>query len=1038
MKRVLLGSVPILAVLALLINFMGDGVPTAQAVVAFEVQKPNPVPGVDNGDMRDTEWANFGTVLTVTVTDSDYAAGGSRDGGPGDLADIRVESDEFDTEDLLFDAVVEAADTGVFTATFVIDENETALIGDIVTGATCPSVGGIGTAATANCVHTDDDDFILIIFETNANVELRSFQVDIENEIPDIRGLEPEHDSVVDDSRVDIAAEITDADSGIPTPEDLPDGDTDDEYTTILFLRSTEGQCLDETTGPRDGLLRSAPNVRTTVAEIIAADCNGDGDADIELLEVASEDDFDDIDDGFAVDTRFTLADGANYITVLAFDAAGNYRVLDVDRSDEDVVMAKITVDEQEPAIDVARTGVTWDSADDKYDDARDYIQIVFDDATDLDSNSIQRTDVIVEGHDVRRVQWFDLDPEEIDGGPGSSGAPHAWKDRPEDFDGTKFVPTGAECKVTAASLADHAGGVGAETFVTDVNGDGIVNVNDVVIQAFCQDDDLFVDGDYDYTVANRNAFIRRSVFVQLEDELQPDETPDVNVVPNGIDDEAGNTLDGGNDAETEAEDWISPEFTVLEISGPISGKLLAGEDDEMELIITSDEDLDDDPTVTVTLVDAPAGCEIGGAGADACGFNNDDQPNPDVDEIGRNRWRVVIGDPDATGYYNIYIEGEDQEGNNGDTGIAPADIADDFFKDNGDVNDDDAIFFEGDIELPAPRIIIAGEEDPSEYEDEVEIRSPFFIELNFERAEFDADDNPAGAAFDDLNENNEYLKDSFDDVEITLFELDGVDMTDQVKSTDKRRFLIAIDNIELGDHTITIEARDEAGNEFDDDVEADFVVEERATFDLEVRPGWNLVSVPGAPADPAIDAVFGPGVPVTTIYTFDPTVPGGWLVAVRETEDDPWVGDLAEIDPTRGYWTLSNSIFEVNVNVPRIVGGAADSGTPVQPPTVDLFPGWNLVPIIDVTGEAEFEDTVDADIYFGSVDDIVKQIVTFNTITNVWETVPFSETDRDNDPGDTDGDATTPDTLDDEDVEYGRAYWVFANEAATLVPGGN
>jgi hypothetical protein len=552
---------------------------------------------------------------------------------------------------------------------------------------------------------------------------------------------------------------------------------------------------------------------------------------------------------------------------------------------------------------------------------------------------------------------------------------------------------------------------------------------------------------------------------VQLEDELDPDETPDVNVVPNGIGDEAGNVLDGGDDAEAEADDFIAPEFQILELSGPITDLLLAGEDDQMELIITSDEDLEDDPDVTVTLVDAPAGCEIGGAGADACPFATNRELTADVDEIGNNRWRVEINDPADTGFYNIFIAGTDGEENAGDEGIAPADIADDFFEDNGDVNDDDAIFFQGDIALPAPLIRVAGEPDPGEYEDGVEFRNPFFIEINFEAAEFDADDNPSGAAFADLNENAEYLEDGFDDVEITLFELDGVDLTDQVSTTDNQRFLVAIDNIALGEHTIVIEALDQAGNEFDDDVEADFEVEERDPFELEVRPGWNLFSVPGAPADGAIDAVFGPGVPVTTIYTFDPTVPGGWLVAVRETDDDPWTGSLMEIDPSRGYWGLSSAIFEVDVDIPRIAGGSAGGGTPVQPPTVDLFPGWNLVPVIDVTGDAEFEDTIDADVYFGGVRDSVRQIVTFNTITNVWQTVPFFEDILLNSDGsmsgtetvlrpdsedeDDDGDETeliavevdvetNADFLNDPDLAFGKAYWVFATGEATLVPGSN
>ena len=47
-------------------------------------------------------------------------------------------------------------------------------------------------------------------------------------------------------------------------------------------------------------------------------------------------------------------------------------------------------------------------------------------------------------------------------------------------------------------------------------------------------------------------------------------------------------------------------------------------------------------------------------------------------------------------------------------------------------------------------------------------------------------------------------------------------------------------------------------------------------------------------------------------------------MVAVRETSDDPWVGDLTEINAARGYWFLADQIAQIDIDVPRITGGAA------------------------------------------------------------------------------------------------------------------
>ena len=57
------------------------------------------------------------------------------------------------------------------------------------------------------------------------------------------------------------------------------------------------------------------------------------------------------------------------------------------------------------------------------------------------------------------------------------------------------------------------------------------------------------------------------------------------------------------------------------------------------------------------------------------------------------------------------------------------------------------------------------------------------------------------------MNENSEYAEDNFDDIVVTSFMLDGVDLTDSVKTTDNQTFLVSLESISLGDHTATVQA---------------------------------------------------------------------------------------------------------------------------------------------------------------------------------------------------------------------------------------
>ena len=835
------------------------------------------------------------------------------------------------------------------------------------------------TDGTVARISVDEEDKIVIKFNN------RRSEISIDNEAPEFGNFTPEHETSVDSGEVDYTFTLTDSLSGVPEAEDLPDSDGDANYTPVVALISGS-QCYtvrgDEnlnTLNPDN--TRKFPTGLSYVAglrlfEGMQIACSGS----TELRTIQDDNDFSEIDNGWEVSTELVLASNRKqFVTFIGCDAAGNCLAFDPDENNFDEALVEITIDNVDPKIAEARTGVMWDSTDNKYDDDRSFVHVLFDDASELNPDTIEADDFDVEGHVVKRVLWYDPDDGDL-----------PWTVR---GDGT--TTCGSDCS----------------RFSTQAK------------------------------YRNHNA-IQKSVFIELEDELEPDETPDVAVVPNGVEDAAGNEQDSD---EKEADDWIAPKFVVESIVSPRTtsqSQVLAGEDDRVVLMITSDERIKTTkPGVEITYVNAPDGCvntngvdgakgtirlssDVSGKYQQCASSATGSRLNTVIKKDSNNQWTATVDKPTATGYYNIYITGDDRsaQSNRGSEGVSKSNIKKDFFERDGDVNEDDAVFFEGDVNLPKPDVVVsgvkAGDTDPT-----VEIKSPLFIELDFSKPFQSCN---ADATDDDncVAETKEYAKDNFDSVTVTMFELNGVDLTDQVKTTDDETFLVALSDIEIGDQTLKVQAVDQAGNTLDDTLEIDFEVEERDPFSRRLEPGWNLVSLPGEPMDSAIASVFSSDIEVKTVYTYDPVVPGGWQVAVRESLDGEWQGDLTNITAERGYWVLSDAIQDLEVVIPRIAGGAVGSGTPIQPPSIAVYAGWNLIPVIDITGDA-LDDTksISAREYLQSLDDglDLARVLGYDTITNQWSTVLAPESSS----------AT------DGSLQIGSAYWVFVRESGQLVPGG-
>ena len=972
---------------------MWDGLSAkAQGVVSAALgkdaeERPGDLPvtyGSAPMNFVETEWANWGTVLRIAVTSESPDA--TCDNG-NQCVVVNINSDSAD-DSLKLKAYRSGDQENEYVAAVMLVEES-----KHVTSSDAP-VYMHGDAlldddpnpnVLAPRLKVDEEDEIEVEFGN-----LRG-SIDVENEAPEISNFAPEHEAAFDDADVDYTFTVTDSLSGLPEPEDLPDVDGDENYTPVVALIS-ENQCVThlntETFDTK--VLKVAANIHEDET-LYCRGIESDGEyiatetiSDFGFAPIRDDKDFKEIDDGFEVETTIVLAKNKTfYVTFIACDNAGNCTFYDPDGNDRAEELAEITVDTEDPEFVEARTGLTWDSTDNEYDDNRSFIQVIFDDLTPLNTETVEIDDFVVEGHTIKDVHMFE--------NPDSDDKKDAdWHLR--------------------------YGAAGSD------------NLRDIA----------------------RYRDIENSVFVELEDELLADETPDVTIVPNGVEDKAGNEQDDG---DHEADDWISPTFTVVSIVSTretSQDEVLAGDDDEVTVVVTADERLDSTrPTVTVTYVNATV---IDTKGTDDCDDKGDNDGtrqrgeiinnnncvdnsaatggtlNNSVEKVSNTEWIVTITEPKDTGYYNFRISGKDRspQENPGSEGVSPGAIVTDFFDADGDVNVDDAVFFEGDINLPKPQVRVSGFNVEGN-EADVEFRSPLFVELNF------AMDHSVNCSTTDndvlmancTNENSEYAEDNFDDIVVTSFVLDGVDITDSVKTTDNQSFLVSLESISIGDHTAEVQAVDQAGNVFEDTLEIDFEVNDRDPFTKRLSPGWNLVSLPGEPANSSIASVFGPGVEVRTVYSYDPVIPGGWQVAVRETLDSDWQGDLTEISGQRGYWVLSDAIQDWEVSIPRLAGGAAGTGTPIQPPVIPLYAGWNLIPVTDVKGNAlDAGITVSAETYLQSLDEgvVPARVLGFNTIRNEWYTI-------------LDGDMTGPGM--GINLEIGSGYWIFVREAISLVPGG-
>jgi hypothetical protein len=287
--------------------------------------------------------------------------------------------------------------------------------------------------------------------------------------------------------------------------------------------------------------------------------------------------------------------------------------------------------------------------------------------------------------------------------------------------------------------------------------------------------------------------------------------------------------------------------------------------------------------------------------------------------------------------------------------------------------------------------------------------------------------------AFDE----DEYAGDTHLTVSVTKAELkdpDGVVtdiLGDLITSDSKSYYYKPKSDLALGQYTVTVSATDDNANALTDST-TKFTVNEKAKTTVAMEAGWNLISMPSTPADTAINSVLD-NEEITTVLTYDPSTPGGWLTAVMD--NGSLVGTLTTIDASRGYWIYQEDGDDIKTLIP----GASD-GVQQAPPSIALAKGWNLVPMVSLNNATT---KVEADDYFANID--WNKAKGWDATNEQWFDVLKGQ-----DIVDTDGDglveidavtannanATHADNDHDiNDLVPGKGYWVFANKAGTIIP---
>ncbi len=253
--------------------------------------------------------------------------------------------------------------------------------------------------------------------------------------------------------------------------------------------------------------------------------------------------------------------------------------------------------------------------------------------------------------------------------------------------------------------------------------------------------------------------------------------------------------------------------------------------------------------------------------------------------------------------------------------------------------------------------------------------------------------------------------------VTITEITLDGEDATHLLTRLNSGAFELLAHNPGESHHDVEYTAEDDAGNHEHFDVHVHPLGAEEPPYEVQLSPGWNLISLPGTPERPALSDVVPSRGLVTPVLSYQD---GDWHTAILD--DGVWRGRLQEIVGGYGYWMFSIAAETIAVDIP-------DQERREKLPSVPVTHGWNLLGVMDLLRNEQGEPPGpkdggggETDHYFATIPWVMAY--TFDTPRSRWvRLIP-----RDDETGAADGEEPP-------EIVNGRGYWVWSEEPSTLVP---
>ena len=174
-------------------------------------------------------------------------------------------------------------------------------------------------------------------------------------------------------------------------------------------------------------------------------------------------------------------------------------------------------------------------------------------------------------------------------------------------------------------------------------------------------------------------------------------------------------------------------------------------------------------------------------------------------------------------------------------------------------------------------------------------------------------------------------------------------------------------------------------------------------TLDIDLSPGWNLVSVPRELENSSIEAVFDGITSITKIYTYQN---GNWSgSAYNGTWNELISGHpIEDIEDGIGYWVYTTEPTTVTLSLEPL--GYVE----VIPPDYDLSMGWTMIGYTTL----QLEQEMPVPVYLTNLDGIWQSMYNYAPATGYDQAKPDYGFDN---------------------TELGRGYWIYLNDVGVLVP---